>query len=209
MSTSSNFWQRVFQDGSFLFDVAPRENPAKDRDTMLLLARFYQQHTLAIAGPSLKFVEDVAAHAARVVEWSAWYLVSQSGTLEDLDRDLAFPDEPRGPAEYLSADLTLQYLPSIYQRARALFPADRLTALLGDLLLRWPLSGVLADLPDAAPGNLEFGGHPGLLLCYAERLAENFKPAWMPRGLGVAYVEMVWTEMGRDPALLAPARRAN
>ncbi|HZZ81754.1 MAG TPA: hypothetical protein VFE62_24850, partial [Gemmataceae bacterium] len=136
-------------------------------------------------------------------ELSAWYLVSQQGTPEELERNLVLHVDAPGAAEHLSADLTLQYLPVIHLRAQALFAEDRLPALLSELLRRWPLSGVLADVPDAPIGDLDFAGHHGLLMLYAERQAEHFKPRWLPRGPGAAYMELVWSELGRDPALLA------
>ncbi len=202
MSTSGEFWQRLFTDGCIVFQDSPLGNPAAERDVLSLLKRIYQEYALEFAGPPLPVVGEVASQAARIVELSAWYLVSQAGTPEELERNLVLPAKPVGPADHLSADLTLQYLPSIYQRASVLYPADRLPALLGEILRRWPLSGVLADLPDAPLGDLDFGGHPGLLLLYAERLAENFKPAWIPHGLGAPYLDLVWAELGRDPALL-------
>jgi MoxR-vWA-beta-propeller ternary system domain bpX4 len=211
MSSSSEFWQQLFANGRIVFEGPPHGHPPADGDTLSLLERYYHEHALAIAGPSLPFVAEVAAIAARIVELSAWYLVSQTGTPEDLQRDIDIRAKPVGPADHLSADLTLQFLPDIYQRARVLYPADRLPALLGDILRRWPLSGVLADLPDEPLGDLDFGGHHGLLLLYAERLTENFKPAWIPRGLGAPYIELVWAELGQDPALLIhpnPASRS-
>ena len=99
------------------------------------------------------------------------------------------PIEPPTPAHHLSADLTLRYLPQVLNRARGLDPTDPLIGLLEDVLRRWPLSGVLSDVAEAPLGSLEFGGHPGLLLLYAERLAANDRPAWRPAqagpGLGI------------------------
>ena len=200
MSTSSEFWQRVFTDGSIVLEGPP--HGVADRDSLALLERFHEEYRLEIAGPPLPFVAEAAAQGARIVEMAAWYLASQAGTPRDLERHLVLADEPAGPADHLSADLTLRYLPCIHQRARVLYPADPLPALLGEILRRWPLSGMLADLPDAPLGDLDFGGHPGLLFLYAERLAENLNPAWIPRGLGAPYVDLVWAELGRDPALL-------
>jgi hypothetical protein len=208
MSTSSEFWQHLFTNGCMVFEGSPHGNSAPDGDTLSLFKRYYDEYALQVAGPALPFVAKVAAQGARIVELSAWYLASQAGTPEELERNLVLDAKPVGPADHLSADLTLQYLPSIYQRARVLYPADRLPAILGEILRRWPLSGVRADLPDAPLGNLDFGGHPGLLLLYAERLAAHFKPAWIPRGPGAAYLDLVWTELGRDPALLVCRDRA-
>jgi MoxR-vWA-beta-propeller ternary system domain bpX4 len=204
MSASKKLWLDLLVNGRITFDGPPEEGWFTDRDAATVLALFWQEHLSAIGGPPLRFVENIGTKAARLVVMSAWYLVSRAGTPEDLARDLAFPEEPGTPDEHLSADLTLQFLPSIHQRASVLFPADRLPVLLVEILRRWPLSGVLADLMDAPIGSLDFRGHPGILLLYAERLAENFKPTWAPRGLGAPYLELVWAELGKDPALLAP-----
>ena len=60
----------------------------------------------------------------------------------------------------------------------------------------------LADLEDGPQMPVELGGHPGLLLLYAERLAEHPRPAWVPRGPALPYVEMGLAERGlRLPAL--------
>jgi hypothetical protein len=40
------------------------------------------------------------------------------------------------------------------------------------------------------------GGHPGLLLLYAERLAEHLRPEWVPDGPARPYVELVFTQRG-------------
>ena len=75
---------------------------------------------------------------------------------------------------------------------------DKLTALLEEVLRRWPLSGVLADIDEAPLTPLTFGGHPGLLMLYAERLAQHEKPAWIPSGAAMEYVELVYADLGKD-----------
>jgi hypothetical protein len=106
------------------------------------------------------------------------------------------------PAHHLSADLMLHYLPQVLKRARGLDPSDPLIALLEDMLRRWPLSGVLSDVADAPIGSLDFAGHPGLLLLYAERLSANDRPAWRPvqSGPGWQYYELVRDERSREKA---------
>jgi hypothetical protein len=93
---------------------------------------------------------------------------------------------------------------------RALAPDDPLAGLLANLLRQWPLSGVLSDVSEAPLTLPEFGGHPGLLLLYAERLARSEKPAWMPGGKGREYVELVFHGLGKDrSALLVAAGEGN
>jgi hypothetical protein len=97
----------------------------------------------------------------------------------------------------LSADLMLRFLPRLHGRARAIAADDVLTRSLSLLLRRWPLSGVLSDIGEA-PENLELlEAHPGLLLQYAERLADHYRPAWVPERLAARdHVELVFTQRG-------------
>jgi hypothetical protein len=53
------------------------------------------------------------------------------------------------------------------------------------------LSGVLSDVEDEPTTALEFGGHKGLMLLYAERWVRNEKQAWRPQGRGWEFVELV------------------
>src|SRR5262249_11921250 len=136
---------------------------------------------------------------------AAWYLVSHRETDAEMEAHLVLPN-PTTPSAHLSADLLLRYAPQIHRRACARASNDVLAGRLADALRRWPLCGVLGDLADGLLTDLDFGGHSGLLLLYAERLAEHFKPAWLPRGRGRSYVELVWTTLGRDVALLQELR---
>jgi hypothetical protein len=43
---------------------------------------------------------------------------------------------------------------------------------------------------------VDLGGHPGLLLLYAERLALRPRPAWALHGPAREYVELVFSEKG-------------
>src|SRR5438093_406611 len=59
---------------------------------------------------------------------------------------------------------------------------------------RWPLSGVLADIDEPPLLPVDLGGHPGLLLLYAERLARQRRPAWVADGPAREYIELVFGE---------------
>jgi hypothetical protein len=146
--------------------------------------------------------------AGELVRQACWFLVRHDQPPEVLDQRLVMPAGPRSPADHLSADLVFRFLPQIHRRARALDPADRLTTLLETVLRRWPLSGVLSTVDQGPEWPLNFGGHRGLQMLYAERLAQNEKPAWIPAGSGFEYVELVWAELGKDAAALVRGRQA-
>ena len=60
------------------------------------------------------------------------------------------------------------------------------------------------DGPLAPP---DLGGHPGLMLLYAERLARNEKPAWFPAGKPFEYVEWVFHGLGKGLSARLHAER--
>jgi hypothetical protein len=200
MSFSEVLQQILFEGRIALVEPIGADH-ADEREAVLLLERAFHDHRLTVAGPPLAFDRQSALRAARLVVESAWVLVSHANMDDDVERRLRLPD-PSTPSQHLSADLLLRYVPQLYRRARGLNPADPLLHRLIDVLRRWPLSGVLADLTEGPLTDLEFGAHPGLLMLYAERLADHFKPAWVPRGRGWPYLELVWTELGKDVALL-------
>jgi len=71
-------------------------------------------------------------------------------------------------------------------------------------------SGVLADLDGTPATPPEFGGHPGLQLLYAERLAETGRAGWVPAtGPAREWVERVYQERGKlMPAVSKEEARA-
>jgi hypothetical protein len=195
--SSTAFLNLLFSEGRISLAQPVVFDRASDAEAGALLERAFAEHRLSVTGPPLPVDQTSALAAARLVAESAWLLVS--GATGGLEANL--PD-PQTPSQHLSADLLLRYLPAIHRRARSLNLADNpLADRLADVLGRWPLSGVLADLSDGPKTPPEFSGHPGLLMLYAERLAAGFKPAWLPSGPGRQYVELVWTELGKDVAL--------
>jgi hypothetical protein len=166
-----------------------------------VLRRTYAAYRLDVAGPPVDFHADTALAAARFTQHACWFLVSDAQPPADLDQALKMPGPPRRPEHHLSADLLFRYLPQVHRRAVSLNPADRLPALLATVLRQWPLSGILSAVEEG-PLTAPAFGHPGLQLFYAERLAANEKPAWFPDPAGLAYVEWLWQELGKDPSLL-------
>jgi hypothetical protein len=105
----------------------------------------------------------------------------------------ALPLFSPGPdvADHATADVVLRFVAGVHRRARAIEPTGALTVRLEELLRRWPLSGVLAEI-DAVPlVPVEFGGHHGLLLLYAERFAARPRPAWLVEGPAREYLDLI------------------
>ncbi len=173
------------------------ERPA----VLSLLAQAYADYRLDVAGPLLDFDAATALAAGELVWAACWFLVNRDEPPAALEQRLAMPGPPSTPAQHLSADLVLRYLPQLHRRARAWDPADRLTQLLAQTLRQWPLTGVLAEVEDEPLTPVDFGGHPGVLLLYAERLAQHRKPAWVPQGPALEYVEWVAHGQGKPATM--------
>jgi hypothetical protein len=166
------------------------------------LAAAFADYRLDVAGPPIPFDAGAALAAAERLGLACWFLVRRTEPPEELAKCLTLPQPPRSAAEHLSADLVLRSLPQVHRRARALAPDDVLTGWLARLLRQWPLTGVLSGVEEGPTTPADLDGHPGLLLLYAERLAGNLRPAWVPRGPALAYVELVFA--GRRLPVPAP-----
>ena len=186
MDSFASFLDCLFSQGAVRFRASCRCPILRRLSTYSKSA--YTAYALDVAGPAVPFDPPTALAAAKVVQQACWFLVCRDEPDEAIDKGLALPGPPSSAAQHLSADLTLCYLSQIHRRAFALGPEDRLTNRLAvELLRQWPLSGVLSTVLEHAEGDLEFGGHKGLLLLYAERLLVNEKPAWIPSGRGLEY----------------------
>jgi hypothetical protein len=206
MSPLAEFLDVLFREGRAGLRGRPDAAAGRDGEALALLRRAYSDYRLRVAGRPLEFDPAAALAAAALLQNACWFLVSRAAPDSELEKSLALPGSPGAPAEHLSADLTLRFLPTVHRRARAHDPADRLTALLADVLRRWPLSGVLSDVDDGPLTPVTFDGHAGLLMLYAERLTRHEKPAWVPEGPGREYLELAYRELGQDsPALLRAA----
>jgi hypothetical protein len=185
----------AFLDGLFTRGEVALDGPVTpDAAAVETLRHAHSAVALDLAGPPVPFDPAPALAAAEAVAAACWRLVSGDGP-EPRSR---LPREPRTTAEHLSADLTLRYLPAVHHRARLLAATEPLAAELAELLRRWPLSGVLADLAAPPLTDLEFAGHPGLQLLYAERLLVHEKDDWFPPdGPSRAVAELVYHERGR------------
>jgi hypothetical protein len=192
MAAFEDFLTQLLDQGQIVFRSAkaPQDGPT-ERD-VAVLAEAFDTFALSVAGAPIAFDPRSACEAAELVRQSSWALVRREDRLADLKRRLKMTGPPRTASQHLSADLMLRFVPQIVKRARGLDPADPLSGLLGDLLRRWPLSGVLSDVEEGPRLSLDFGGHPGLLLLYAERLAQNDRPSWRPERSSPAWEYYEW-----------------
>jgi hypothetical protein len=188
---------QLLTDGEVRFTAKPAFDPRDRPRAAELLENAYADYRLAVAGPLLPFDAGAALDAAVLVLRACWFAVSHDEP-DPAVRDALRMKPPKNAASHLSADLTLRFAAGVHRRAFGQAPDDALTLALAELLRGWPLSGVQSAVADPPTGDTEFFDHPGLQLLYAERLADHFKPAWVPAGGRTRDVtELVFQERGR------------
>jgi hypothetical protein len=168
-------------------------------DVRPLLDAAFRDHTLDVAGPPVAFDPAASEWAARLLADACWRLTSDDPSEPVPNR------EPDSPAAHLSADVTLRFLPAVYRRAKVRATDHPLVQELERAFRAWPLSGALADLGGNPTGPTDFGGHVGLQMLYAERVAATGRSGWVPAdGSARDHVEYAYAERGRPlPALAA------
>jgi hypothetical protein len=200
MATLASFLHDVLFEGRIHLHAAPAD--VDDPVALAVLRRAYDAHSLSVAGPMLPLDEKTALAAGRLLEWAAWYYLNPNLPVDTPEKKLCTPTLPSKPEQHLSADLVLRFLPTLHRRAQALMQNDALPLTLEKTLREWPLSGVMADIVDAPMTPVDFGDHAGLNFLYAERLAKHERVGWFPLGRGMQYVELVWSQLGKDVSML-------
>ncbi len=206
MATLGDFLQRLFEEGRIVLEGRPVPSEAGRSAALRVLEAAFDRHRLDVAGPPIGFDPRSALAAAELLRLAGWLLLEPPGKDVGVVRALRMPSSPVTAGEHLSADVCLRFLPWVLKRARA-FVDGGLADDLAGVLRAWPLSGVLSDLAEGPSDVGDLGRHPGLRMLYAERLALDEKPGWMPRG-GEArdHVELVFRGLGRAGSrLFGPA----
>jgi MoxR-vWA-beta-propeller ternary system domain bpX4 len=192
----TDFLRRLVGQGSVVLRERPASHPSERIEAMTWLESVYTEYRLDVAGPLLPFDPAIAVAAAECCRWACWFLVDRRAENAEVAAAVKLPIPSGDAAQHLSADLVLRFLPQIYHRARTVAVDDVLTQALAAICRQWPLSGVLADLDEAPTMPLDFGGHRGLQLLFAERFVEHRRPSWMPAGATLEHVNLVLSERG-------------
>jgi hypothetical protein len=195
VSDFSVWLKRVLEYGESVQDGPP---VWRGVDVRPLLDAAFRDHALDVAGTPVVFDLGAAKWAARLLADTCWRLTSDDPSEPVPER------EPDSPAAHLSADVTLRFLPAVYRRAKARGIDHPLVPELDRVFRAWPLSGALADLDGSPTGPTDFGGHVGLQMLYAERVAATGRAGWVPSGGSARErVEYAFVERNRPVPVLS------
>jgi hypothetical protein len=208
MSPFAAFLQSLLFAGDAHLTGQPVFQAVDASEARSLLQKAFGIYRLNIAGPAIVFEKTTALAAAECVWHACWFLLHHGEPDEEVWRRVRMPVRPSRADQHLSADLMLRFLPKIYQRAQALCPEDPLCDCLVTVLREWPLSGVLSEITEPPLTPLDLDHHPGLMLLYAERLASHPRSDWFPEGQPLEYVEMVFTQQGKEASTWQRHRNA-
>jgi hypothetical protein len=195
----SNFLLHLLEEGSVVLRECPVVRASEHAEAAQKMEPIYANFRLNVAGALLPFDGTVAVQAAECYRSACWFLLDRQAEASVVEGAVAMPTRVASAAQHLSVDLIFRFLPPLLNRSRAIDPDDVLTRSLTKLCQQWPLSGVLADVGDAPLTSLDFEGHSGLQMLYAERLAERHRPEWTPSGKSLEYVKLVLSERGERP----------
>src|SRR5260370_11925110 len=121
----SVFVQRMLTDGSVVLRERPVIRPEEHRQAAAWLQSDYADFRLDVAGPLLAFDADAALRAAECCRSACWFLVDHGAEDAEVEAEVKMPSPGGDPAQHLSADLVLRFLPHTYHPARAIAAADR------------------------------------------------------------------------------------
>jgi hypothetical protein len=193
MRSFERFLAGLLGEGRVVYEPELDPAEADSAAAVRVIRRAFEIQRLEVAGAAIELDVEVALAAGELVRRACWALVHRGEPPEELLERLTMrrPSRPSSPSHHLSADLTFRFLPGLHRQARAVDPADPMAVELGRLMRTWPLSGVLSDLDDGPDAPPDLGGHPGLMLLYAERLALRPRDAWRPSVRAAERVELV------------------
>ena len=137
----------------------------------LLLKKMYDQDKINHPLSQPMFSANAAIWAASFIYRAAQFIMLRSAENEEVQSQLALFREEIGANEIYSADLTLRYLPQIYQLAKGLSPEDVLVKCLNEVAVQFPYSSVGIELNQEADHEAILN-HPSLRLVYLDRIIQ-------------------------------------
>lgn len=200
--TLAEFLNTLFHEGKVVATGDLSGFDTEDRKAALdHLQAFYRQSAAELPGHAPPFDAETALAAAEYLYRTVQLIIDRTLDEEAVSRQLPPLPEPETPGAVYAADLSLRYLPELFDLAKGLAPLDILVAKLRETAAQWPFSSVGIELPTEYRLELILQ-HPALALAYTDRvmarkdLARAQDPRireWVAAALG-GYGKSIWPE---------------
>ena len=120
MSGLAEFLRRLLHEGKAVLREPPESPPCARSEAIEVLQLAFEGYRLSVAGPRIDFDGATALAAAELLRWACRYTVRRDEPAVELEDRLALHPLPSCPAQHLSADVVMRFLPQIYRRTQAL-----------------------------------------------------------------------------------------
>lgn len=144
---------------------------AQSRPVQRWLEQRFSRRSLDLAGPPLPWAPKAAVWGLRAFTTWSWLYLDRSAD----ERAIRYLSPPplelyQAPETHFAADLTLFWLPQLYQLVKTLAPEDPLLGHFQDFATQVPLSsvGMCVEVSEAALQPIR--AHSGLWLLYVDRI---------------------------------------
>ncbi len=162
-----------------------------------LLADYYQEDVLEMPGIAPAFVATAAIWAARYFYQAVQLTVIRDTNEKIIKEKLISFDGSINPASIYSIDLTFRYLPSLFDLAKGLAPADILVTTLLETAKDWPFSSVGIKISDLS-NTRNILHHDSLVRAYVDRIIVHKDLA---RAADPVIAGYVWEALGDQTSL--------
>ncbi|MEM7383342.1 MAG: hypothetical protein AAF514_00225 [Verrucomicrobiota bacterium] len=202
----STFLTDLFESGKVAVPLGGFENPLDPTDAHALLQTEEARERLRAPHNAPDYQPEAALTGATILFRACQALVDRDLSPTLLEDVLTIPDLPSDHETIYSLDLTLRFLPDLFELARARSPEDPLVRQLSEMAEKWPLSSVgIPDLETDSEAVDHLLGHPSLRQTYIDRV---FKRTDISRLNHPGVREGVATAIGAFPELAPAAFRA-
>jgi hypothetical protein len=204
--TLTEFISSLINEGKVT--VAPAIKPFDPEDIRLAdvhLKQHYDDDSTDMPGQAPPYDPEAALWAASYLYRAVQFIQLRRLGEDDIKAHLLPFSGMRSPSAVYAADLTLRYMPGLFDLAKGLAPGDPLVKELEVMAAQWPFS--MAAIPAVVPEDLSLIiQHPSLKIAYIDRiiLAKDFRKCRHPECLPLvqealgSYASILWPEFEID-----------
>lgn len=167
------FIEGLLRDGKVTIQAQPTSSTIVEQEAVEeLLKEYYQEDILQMPGAAPAFSKKAAIWAAEYFYQAVQLTIIRDAGEEAIKEKLKSFDGAVTPSEIYSVDLIFRYLPSLFDLAKGLSPADTLVTMLEKTATEWPFSSVGIEINDF-PNMKYFLSNSSLAYTYVDRIIQH------------------------------------